>query len=200
MNMPQPRFGVTKGKPAATLLCCIFSFFMALVLAANDQWLKEVDLSSDTAWTLSIDGKPETRAINVPYGGWNSNRQKPRISEETDVMDHVVYSRTILIPVEAKGQIIKLLFGCVNFGAEVSLNGEVIGNHKGPFTSFEVDLTGYVEPLKSYRLDVKAYTLNHYNESPTRKLVAQGKMKMKEALEKGEISVPAGFPSSPAGA
>ena len=193
MNMPQPRFGVTKGKPAATLLCCIFSFFMALVLAANDQWLKEVDLSSDTAWTLSIDGKPETRAINVPYGGWNSNRQKPRISEETDVMDHVVYSRTILIPVEAKGQIIKLLFGCVNFGAEVSLNGEVIGNHKGPFTSFEVDLTGYVEPLKSYRLDVKAYTLNHYNESPTRKLVAQGKMKMKEALEKGEITVPAGF-------
>jgi beta-galactosidase/beta-glucuronidase len=166
---------------------------LALAVAANAQPLKEVDLASETVWTLSIDGKPETHPIKVPFGGWNSNRQSPQISEVTDVMDHVVYSRTIQIPEEAKGQVTKLVFGCVNYGAEVFLDGKLIGRHEGPFTSFEVDLTGRVEPLKSYRLEVKAYTLNHYNDSQNRELVAQGKMKMEDALRKGKISVPTGF-------
>ena len=35
---------------------------------------REIDLASDTAWTLSVDGGPP-RPIKVTAGGWNSDQQ-----------------------------------------------------------------------------------------------------------------------------
>ena len=168
-----------------------------LVLLAVLSWmggargnpLVSQDLASETEWQLSVDGEP-SRAIKVPFGGWNSDRQSPRISETTDVKDHVVYSRSIQIPAEAAGQVTKLVFGAVNYGADILLDGKLIATHVGPFTAFEVDVTDKVQAGKSYALQVKAYTLNHYNRK-NRDLAALGKMK--EALETGDITVPTGY-------
>ncbi len=69
-----------------------------------------MDLASDTAWSLQIDGgKP--RPIKVPGGGWNSDFQSPRIPTMEGVKDHVVYQRVIDVPRVTDGQITKILFG-----------------------------------------------------------------------------------------
>ena len=85
------------------------SLWMGCALAAEHPWaanryapaaLREMDLASDTAWTLSVDGGAP-RPIKVMAGGWNSDRQEPQIPS-TDVKDYVVYERQITISAEAK--------------------------------------------------------------------------------------------------
>jgi hypothetical protein len=79
--------------------------------------LAEIDLASDTAWTLSADGGPG-RPIKVPRGGWNSDWQELRIDTMAGVKDYVVYERKILVPKIAAGQVTKISFGAVNYGAD----------------------------------------------------------------------------------
>lgn len=62
--------------------------------------LKDIDLTSDTAWTLAIDGAAP-RPIKVPGGGWNSDEQSPPIQTMKDVKDYVLYERKVLMPAEA---------------------------------------------------------------------------------------------------
>ena len=123
--------------------------------------LKEVDLASDTAWTLAIDG-PEKRAIKVPGNGWNSDRQTPRINQLSGVRDFVVYQREIRIPEDAAGQAVLLQCGAINFGAEIYLDGKKAGEHHGPMMPFEVDLTPLVRPGKTHTLRIKAFHKRHY--------------------------------------
>ena len=122
--------------------------------------IQEIDLASDTAWTLSADDRP-ARPIKVTAGGWNSDRQEPAIGVDA-VKDHVVYQRRIAIPAAAKGNAVKLLFGGCNYGAEVWLDERKVGEHHGPMTPFEVDLTGVAEPGRTHRLRVKAWHRVHY--------------------------------------
>jgi hypothetical protein len=123
--------------------------------------LAQIDLASDTAWTLSADGGP-ARPIKVPRGGWNSDWQEPRIDTMTGVKDYVVYERKILVPRIADGQITKISFGAVNYGADVLVNGKPVGSHAGPLTPFETEITGAVEPGRECTLKVKAYHRRHY--------------------------------------
>lgn len=121
----------------------------------------EIDLASDTAWTARLDDGPP-RAIVVPGGGWNSDVQRPPIQVLQGVRDFVLYERPLTIPAEAAGQVIKLRFGAVNYGAEVFLGDQKVGEHHGPLMPFEVDLTGSALPGKEYRLRVKAFHRRHY--------------------------------------
>lgn len=123
--------------------------------------LREIDLASDTAWTLSIDGGTE-RPIKVPAGGWNSERQEPRIDTWSGVQDHVVYRRQLAIPADAAGKCVKLLLGSVNFGAEILIDGKKVGEHVGCMTPLALDLTPFVTPGKSHNLEVKAFHRKHY--------------------------------------
>lgn len=59
---------------------------MAAETATPRGALAEIDLASDTAWTLSADGGP-ARPIKVPRGGWNSDWQEPRIDTILEVDD-----------------------------------------------------------------------------------------------------------------
>lgn len=150
--------------------------------------LAVIDLASDTAWTLSADGGP-ARPIKVPRGGWNSDWQKPRIDTMTGVKDYVVYERKILVPKIAEGQVTKISFGAVNYGAEVFVNDKWVGSHVGSLTPFEMAITGAlrifgpdvtiykmlapfewkvtgaVEPGEECTLKVKAYHRRHYMQS-----------------------------------
>lgn len=123
--------------------------------------LAEVDLASDTAWTMSTDGGP-TRPIKVPGGGWNSDSQTPRIDTMTGVSDHVIYERKLEIPQLSADQVTRISFGAVNYGAEIYIDDKLVGSHDGSQTPFEVDLTGAVTPGKCCDLKVKAIHRRHY--------------------------------------
>jgi len=122
--------------------------------------LKEINLASDKDWTLSVDGGAP-RPIKVTAGGWNSDQQEPQIPS-ADVKDYVVYERPITIPAEAKGQVVKILFGGCNYGAEVYLDDQKITEHHAPMTPFEADVTAVAKPGQTQRLKVKAYARYHY--------------------------------------
>jgi hypothetical protein len=125
------------------------------------QVIQEMDLASDTAWTLRCDDAP-ARPIKVPGGGWNSDQQSPRIQEMKDVKDYVLYERKIAMPAEAAGQVVKLRFGAVAHGCEVFLDSKKVGEHHGPQVPFEMDLTEAAAPGKEQALQVKAYHRRHY--------------------------------------
>ncbi|MBC8372948.1 MAG: hypothetical protein H8E53_05085, partial [Planctomycetes bacterium] len=55
----------------------LVSIIAAVLLVSQAARAVEVDLASDKAWTLSVDGRTP-RAIKVPGGGWNSDLQSPR--------------------------------------------------------------------------------------------------------------------------
>ncbi len=149
------------------------------VLAAENtsRRLTEVDLASDTAWTLSIDGAVP-RPIKVPGGGYNSDRQDPPLIEMSvptgfhddpgrqAVKDYVVYQRSVTIPEMSPRQVTLVEFGAGNHGAEVFLvNGDretLVATHLGPLMPFTADLTHFVTPGRQYLLKVKAYTPWHY--------------------------------------
>jgi hypothetical protein len=142
-------------------LMCVGTFFVSTALANP---LMTIDLASDQAWSLTVDDGPK-RAIKVTAGGWNSDQQEPQIPSAS-AKDHVVYERVIVIPKEARGNAVKIAFGGCNYGAEVWLGQEKITEHHAPMTPFDADLTGRVEPGRSYLLRVKAYTRWHYGRPP----------------------------------
>ena len=80
-----------------TLLTATFFATMAHSAFTNPAEQYAIDLTSDTAWTLSLDGAAP-RPIKVPGGGWNSDQQSPPIQVMKDVKDFEIYERTITIP------------------------------------------------------------------------------------------------------
>ncbi|MEI8235223.1 MAG: sugar-binding domain-containing protein [Verrucomicrobiota bacterium] len=126
--------------------------------------LRELDFASDKDWTLSVDGGAP-RPIKVTAGGWNSDQQEPQIPS-ADVKDYAIYERQITIPAEAKGQVVKILFGGCNYGAEVYLDDQKITEHHAPMTPFEADVTAVAKPGETQRLKVKGYTRFHYGDRP----------------------------------
>ena len=124
---------------SAALVCVSFG------LTAFASPVKTVDLASDSAWTLSIDGaKP--RPIRVPGGGWNSDFQSPQIPTMGIVKDHVIYRREIEVPQVMDGQVTKILFGAVNYGAEVYIDGTLAATVARPYVPFDVDISEFVKP------------------------------------------------------
>ena len=160
-------------KKVWNLLVCILLCAGYASGAAENPWaayryapdaLKEIDLASDKDWTLSVDGGAP-RPIKVTAGGWNSDQQEPQIPS-ADVKDCAVYERAISIPAEANGQVVKILFGGCNHGAEVYLDDKKIEEHHAPMTPFEADLTAVAKPGQAQRLKVKAYIKHHYGHPP----------------------------------
>ena len=135
---------------------------VAMLLVSHAAGAVEVDLASDTAWTLSIDGRA-SRAIKVPGGGWNSDVQSPRIDTMEGVKDHVIYERRIDVPSLADGQVTRILFGAVNYGAEVYIDDKLVTTHAGPQVPFDADITRFVTPGRKHVLKVKAYHRRHYH-------------------------------------
>lgn len=121
----------------------------------------EIDLASDSAWTLRCDDGP-ARPIKVPGGGWSSDQQSPQIQVMKDVRDFVMYDRKITIPAIYPEQAVRLCFGAVAHGREVFLDGKQVGEHHGPQVPFEMELTKLATPGKEQVLQVKAYHRRQY--------------------------------------
>jgi hypothetical protein len=154
--------------------------FSALLLCYSytclwGQVKREINLSSDQDWTMQIDGQGEWLKVKVPYGGWNSDRQYKLLDENKDVKDYVVYKRLLKAPSGIEKSIAKLSFGAVNFGAEVYVDGVLVGEHHSTFTAFSIDITRFLREKAECTLLVKAYVLNHYKN------------------KKGEYTMPTGY-------
>ncbi|MBQ7353906.1 MAG: beta-galactosidase [Clostridia bacterium] len=58
-----------------------------------------------------------------------------------DYMNAVWYKRDLDIPAEWKGKSVLVHFGAVNYFARVWVNGKFVGEHRGGYTPFSVDIT-----------------------------------------------------------
>ncbi|MDR1810274.1 MAG: hypothetical protein LBR34_07720 [Prevotella sp.] len=76
--------------------------------------------------------------MNVP-GNWDVE------NNYADYAGKVCYERTFTLPAAFRGKRIILRFDAVYETAEVFLNGEKIGGHKGGYTPFEFDITGRIK-------------------------------------------------------
>ncbi|WP_129337314.1 glycoside hydrolase family 2 TIM barrel-domain containing protein [Cellulomonas endophytica] len=98
---------------------------------------------------LSCEDTPasgERTRIRVPGGGW--------LKQGWEDLSRAVYQRTIAIPMVAGDQVTKLHFGAVNHRATVSVDGEVVSTQMSAYTDSVFDLTGFVEPGRTHRIEV----------------------------------------------
>lgn len=94
----------------------------------------------NSGWQFSED-KIEWATINLPHT-WNV----------IDAFDDVpgyrqglgYYKKQIFFSAEQKEQIHYLKFNAVNQEATISVNGKLVGNHKGGYTAFNFDITNYI--------------------------------------------------------
>ena len=64
----------------------------------------------------------------------------------TDFMAAVWYRRTFTLPAEAEGKRVFLNFGAVDYKAEVWVNGQSVGTHRGGYVGFQFEITSVVRP------------------------------------------------------
>ena len=109
------------------------------VITLNGVWDIKFDRDNngiDKGWlTLIDDSITYDRPIDVP-STWNCI--------ESDYEGTAFYRKRFTLPRIHEGRKIRLQFGAVNYFAEVSLNGCVLGSHEGGYTPFEFDITGVV--------------------------------------------------------
>jgi len=96
-------------------------------------------------------GQNLTRTILVPY---------PIESAISGIMEHHEYGwyrREFEIPPSWVGKNILLNFEAADWEAEVFVNGQSVGIHRGGYAPFQFDITGYLEPNGLQELIVKTY-------------------------------------------
>ncbi len=119
-----------------------------MVLRRGVPLVTTLDLNG--VWAFSVDLDPEYHTgqdysrptslrhwerVPVP-GCWN------RYAESYDLYEGVAwFVREFSVPDLAAEPVATLLFGAVNYLADVYLNGRHIGHHEGGYTAFEVDAT-----------------------------------------------------------
>lgn len=108
----------------------------------NGEWLFHIEHTGnhEKVMTEPFATAPYTQKIIVPF----CPQSKLSGIQNKDFMHSVWYKRSITVTEEQlKGRVL-LHFGAVDYEATVYINGEKIGNHFGGYSSFEFDITDYV--------------------------------------------------------
>ena len=90
------------------------------------------------AWASGALPEPMTMAVPAAY-----NDQK----DDVNLRAHygwAVYQRTFTVPRAVAGERVVLRFGAVTHAAQVYLNGQKLGEHKGGFLPFEFEVDGFL--------------------------------------------------------
>ena len=87
---------------------------------------------------LAYDGK-----ILVPYPYESA---LSGVGKASPAKQRLWYHRTFSIPAEWKGAHVLLHFGAVNWDSTVLVNGKQIGQHRGGYDGFEIDITDSLKP------------------------------------------------------
>lgn len=107
---------------------------MREVLAFNDWFYKDHFSEADIA-SNSLEG---FTAVTLPH----TNKEIPfHYFDETITMFISCYRKIFQVKPEWRGKRIFIRFGAVANSAEVYLNGQLLGEHKGGYTAFELELT-----------------------------------------------------------
>ena len=119
----------------------------------NGQWTFEMDFGSSgeqRGWTNS---KGLSKKITVPF----CPESELSGIGYTDFIPCVWYQRNINIPAEWNGKKILLHFGAADYETKVYVDGKMVGEHKGAGSSFNFDITSYVEAGQQANLVVRVY-------------------------------------------
>lgn len=109
-------------------------------LNLNGEWQFEIDHGrSGRARELHKSEQLESK-INVPF----CPESKLSGVENKDFMSAVWYRREFIVPEDWLSERVLIHFGAVDYDAEVWINGNSVGKHKGGYTSFTFDITSHV--------------------------------------------------------
>lgn len=111
-----------------------------LWLNLNGTWQFEVDPEGDGEKRGLTAGHDLAGLITVPF----CPESKLSGIGNTDFMLHVWYRRRFRLPSTMVGRRLLLHFGAVDWLAQVWLNGQFLGRHRGGYTPFQFDITGAV--------------------------------------------------------
>jgi hypothetical protein len=84
--------------------------------------------------------------VQVPGGGW--------LKQGYADLSTAIYSRTIRVPDLAADQITRLTFGAVNHQATLKVDGRTVATNMTSYTASTFDLTGFVRPGGTHRIEV----------------------------------------------
>ncbi len=101
-------------------------------------------------WELAADG--QLYDITVPFA-WESEAS----GVNRHWLEHGIYSRSVAAPTDWEGARIVLCFGAVHHHAIVRIDGDVVGEHRGGYDSFEYDVTPHLTPGTEAELTVEVY-------------------------------------------
>lgn len=107
-------------------------------------------LSLDGTWDLyTEDGK--SHPVPVP-GPWQAASDELR-----RYTGGGRYRRDLAVPESWSGSRIRLIFGAVDYGAEVSIDGRAVGAHEGGYLPFAFEVQEHVRPGASDQLEVRVW-------------------------------------------
>lgn len=133
-----------------SLLLTLFTLFSAHALedvSLNHGW--KYRPVSDPNWTV------KDREVQLPHT-WNAVYQKGTTHYNRETM---VYSRNLDVTPEMAGKRLFLYFEGVNSVADVFVNRQTVGQHKGGYTAFCFEITDYVKPGKN---DIQVWASNAF--------------------------------------
>ncbi|MCQ2470823.1 MAG: beta-galactosidase [Clostridia bacterium] len=135
----------------------------------NPQFIRSNWLNLNGQWDFIYDNENsgEAKGYSDPSYKFNKKINVPFCPESklsgignTDFIRGAWYKRTVEIPERFFGKRIVLHFGACDFFTKVFIDGELVGTHKGGYSSFSFDVTKYAEKSK--------FVLTVYAEDDTR--------------------------------
>jgi len=109
-------------------------------LNLNGAWQFEIDNEGTGEARGLMSGVDLADRITVPF----CPESKLSGIAHTDFMTRVWYRRTFEVPQTMAGKRLRLHFGAVDWHAKVYLNGTLVGEHKGGYTPFWIEITRQV--------------------------------------------------------
>jgi hypothetical protein len=133
------------------------------------QMVREKWQNLNGLWQYSLNGPSQwqTNKILVPF---------PVESALSGVMkraDRIWYRRNFAIPADWKGQRVLLHFGAVDWEAKVTVNGKLVGEHRGGFDAFSFDITEALKPAGEQEVTVAVWDPTSDGPQPRGKQVTR---------------------------
>ncbi|HEY3418793.1 MAG TPA: glycoside hydrolase family 2 TIM barrel-domain containing protein [Armatimonadota bacterium] len=118
------------------------------------QFVRDAWLNLNGEWQFALDPGRSGRSQGFPTAGsFPETILVPFCPESElsgirhkDFMPAVWYRRTVTLPESWQQQRVLLHFGAVDYDAEVWVNGQTVGTHRGGYASFTLEITGSLHP------------------------------------------------------
>ncbi|MBC8121537.1 MAG: hypothetical protein H7Y22_06840 [Gemmatimonadaceae bacterium] len=105
-----------------------------------------------SAFAETLQERPDLREQESLNGTWTTGGTVPIYGGST--LTTKTYERSVEVPSEWSGKIVKVEFESVNFIADIYVNNTLVTTHVGAWNPFSVDVTNRVTPGSSFKLKV----------------------------------------------